>query len=1036
MELLVLMFGIYRQYIKKMKKLLLLLSLITLCVFADDVETDNLYLRSGGNIYYNGVPYDTNRLKDPLIYLDFDTTNSDVNHKTGRLYFDKNKQNLVIYNKRKNTSADITREGRMIGINTTGVTIENGKTVIISGDQSGIRTIGFANAKYDSTSIGTIGFATESIAPGDTGEIALWGEVNEMNTTGCTSGNPVYLDTIDGGFTENLMTSPDWIVFLGNCGRVHASLGSINARVDLRNKTGAVLKIFNGAILEPHTIEIVYSAGNSYLKLDNAGKDYLTLFFDGTTYKFNVPDSIQLNAGSDVVPTRNWVYISNSTKQITLSTSSFPVDEQFVPVADVYIQTVASAQTYGVYKVHAWTDHLADSVGQGHLSHVNKWIRNQNATWLSGVLPTVSVGANPAGKDTIKYSNTSGQALQLHPHSYPATDLQGGDHGHVINDEVAQYEIVTDLGSVDTDTEGNTLESNNTYYSLVVWGSISEAAKDCQLFINKPSGSYTTQSGAESDLSRYSVYTIPSEYRGTGFLIARINIRYQTSSSGTFTITSVDDLRGLFPATGAGGGSIISSTSQFFDNAFQIQNITDNTKIATFDASRISTGTTRTYTAPDTSGTIALKEYTINGTGSVNQIALWNALGEVVGSPFYIRTDTTFSNTQVSGTGAIFIDQITTDATPTRSESYINSLGTTMSVFKGFTPTDYGMYIDTDGDLLHRFTDKQLLIRGQGVNDSIFRFGIHSGVSFVPFFVVGDLDITGSYLVNGSPLTVSPGGLDGDFQYNNSGSFGGAPLTTDGSSISLGGDLNTNSNDIIVEVNDLIGTSTFNNFLRIQDGSGTLRVFSSADLIVAATDLLSMSGALRVLIGSSGYIDQDATDSCIVRINNTTVMSIHPDSVILQKQRITNVGTPVRGGDAVNKDYVDNNSGLTAQEAIDTVGTHTFDSITSESYIQEWDSVGHASTQNLNFHGTDYKYIRPTGIETINITGLPSGESILHIEMGATGYAITIGTGWGTAMNGVDIDDSANAINVIQFQKRVLPGGSSKTLYWVDTNNN
>lgn len=49
-----------------------------------------------------------------------------------------------------------------------------------------------------------------------------------------------------------------------------------------------------------------------------------------------------------------------------------------------------------------------------------------------------------------------------------------------------------------------------------------------------------------------------------------------------------------------------SGSSDFADNAFTIHNVTDATKLLAFDISGVTTGTTRTLTAPDASGTIAL----------------------------------------------------------------------------------------------------------------------------------------------------------------------------------------------------------------------------------------------------------------------------------------------------------------------------------------------------------------------------------------------------------------------------------------------
>jgi hypothetical protein len=73
---------------------------------------------------------------------------------------------------------------------------------------------------------------------------------------------------------------------------------------------------------------------------------------------------------------------------------------------------------------------------------------------------------------------------------------------------------------------------------------------------NLPSGSYSNEASASRDAEQYANFTIPQAFKGTGFLIASLELRNQADS--TFTMNAANDLRGLAPSTSAGGGAGIT----------------------------------------------------------------------------------------------------------------------------------------------------------------------------------------------------------------------------------------------------------------------------------------------------------------------------------------------------------------------------------------------------------------------------------------------------------------------------------------------
>lgn len=64
----------------------------------------------------------------------------------------------------------------------------------------------------------------------------------------------------------------------------------------------------------------------------------------------------------------------------------------------------------------------------------------------------------------------------------------------------------------------------------------------------------------------------------------------------------------------------VTVSASFLDNAFEIKDNSDPTKIIAFQASGITTGTTRTFTAPDASGTLALTSDILDDISGTNEL--------------------------------------------------------------------------------------------------------------------------------------------------------------------------------------------------------------------------------------------------------------------------------------------------------------------------------------------------------------------------------------------------------------------------------
>lgn len=373
----------------------------------------------------------------------------------------------------------------------------------------------------------------------------------------------------------------------------------VSSELQLSDNMEVTMDVFVGAFLETIRITVTESVGVVTLNLDKDGGGDLTIIFtDGYfAYDTTPADTATLTTGTDTSPTINYVYVLQSTKTLTVSTAGFPVTEH-APVATVLVQSASSVSTDGVYKLHAWTDHTSQAGNNGHLSHINRWVRSQHATWESGVVQTLTITPNGGAADNVIFTTAAGVAFQLHSHTFPA--FSGTPDLFVINDSVTPFDKIADLNVLLTDALGVSMSAR--YFSLVIWGVVNENTGDCKLFVNLPLGSYNNSGGVTQDNDKFAVFTIPPEFRGVGFLISELKLRHQTAASGTWTSVQEVDLRGFMPTIPSGGGAAI--TSEFLDSLFRIQDDGDNTKEIAFQASTITTGTTRTVTMPDTDVTL------------------------------------------------------------------------------------------------------------------------------------------------------------------------------------------------------------------------------------------------------------------------------------------------------------------------------------------------------------------------------------------------------------------------------------------------
>ena len=317
------------------------------------------------------------------------------------------------------------------------------------------------------------------------------------------------------------------------------------------------------------------------------------------------PLTIDLTVGSDVSPQINYIYIVKSDPTVlTKSTTGFPTNEEYLNIGVYLIQSAASVQTYGCYMAHPYENSIKDQVENGHLTHINAWINKQPTTWQSGCLlsPTVIIGP----PDTLTFSVSSGELAQVHVTPFPTFNSSTvGDTNFTtffcINHPTTPYLTGKNLNTSSfLRTSSNVAVSGNqTRISWVIWGAV-DSTQNTKIFVNLPSGFYYDNTSATQDPNKYSDYSMPPEYSGSGFLIAKLT--YRVTATGELTLVENLDLRGTIPSKIAGGASASSTT--FPDNVFAIFDETDTTKKLLISVGGNTTGITTTLTSVSTSNRV------------------------------------------------------------------------------------------------------------------------------------------------------------------------------------------------------------------------------------------------------------------------------------------------------------------------------------------------------------------------------------------------------------------------------------------------
>lgn len=638
------------------------------------------------------------------------------------------------------------------------------------------------------------------------------------------------------------------------------------------------------------------------MTLTNAAGGDLTLqLSDGdTTFSTSSGNTIVLTAGSDSSPTTNYIYILQSDKILTKSTSSWPAAEH-IRVGFFFVQSASGVQTAGGSLINQnWNDHLQGTDSQGHIAHIAEKLRLQFATYFDGIDANGDSGTSylvvTAG-DT-RFKSTSGRVYQLHKQTFPAFDTTGGaDTMHVKNWSGDAFHALSNLFDITADSTGTTI-ANNKYFNLVIWGVQNKMNEHQTMMINLPAGFYNTQASAENDVSGFDDFTIPREFSidsSVGFLVCRITIQM----GGTWSEVSSVDLRGSNPQTASGGASGVATV--FNDNAFRVVAVGDNTEILAFDVgTNVGTGTTVTLQVPSASGDIALTSQTDGtidhgadvagltdddhpaymldaGTPTDNTLIRADGTdGRIMQTSGVVVDDsdnvTAIGNIELSGTVA------TTGSTTTNIDFQstildFNVAGVEFMTFDSTTTPDSASINDGDAsmDFIVNTSIGPILV----VDDSFGMVGI-GGITEPAFAldVLGEIQL-GDTVSGTASIHFDTTGTDGEFKWVagtalfdlvgsgllTSGTVQGGTLT-DGTATITGGNFTGMGNITGSDTDISAGTGDYTSTGDVDTGNIVTDVWKSADETMQANWSDSGTGSL-VLDGDGDYVDIDGVESII-----------------------------------------------------------------------------------------------------------------------------------------------------------------------------
>lgn len=625
--------GIYPQFGKIMKKLILLMliAISSINAFNQEVEADDVYIRGDGQLYFDGVPFNRDTAQaiadeaaasvgfvqpNDSLTLDPDVILPEFPY---TIVADSLTKKLAYYN----SNGELRYFGAQADfpiINTTGSTIYPGTPLSAYGiDYStgrGLPAIQVtACSNYDLAN-SFAGVAEDTMLNGEIGNI-VFRSLIIYNTSGFNIRDNLWV-SVDSAITNIKPLPPNYPLYVGKVVTVGTSgIVAINAEPFTGNDTEVNSDgQLNGFTVYAPGVSDTVIGGNLYVEVNNSEDTTanLTYMYAGSSYDLPTTTNtgsygratVQLNYGTDTSLLYQYVYIDHNggSPQLAVSTTGYPADG--IRIVEFGVRSASKHSLYGMGFAHSENNAVDGSNANGVLTKIINRVKRDGSLINKNYPPdpTVSI-ITSAGKDTLKVTTTSGLGYQINEQVINAMN------GPYVwwNSPNGTDSIIQSLSEINYAADGTSLLTNNSRYRLNIFVVIASEGYDCYLAVNVSDGIYATDDDCVNDIGAKSVVVPPS---GMTEIVARfiaLPIRYTTGNGGTIVNLLGDgnyqeEINYTFGTGGTGTIAGSGATYPVDDVTFSLSDNLDPTKIMQFDASNITTGTTRVLTIPDRSDTL------------------------------------------------------------------------------------------------------------------------------------------------------------------------------------------------------------------------------------------------------------------------------------------------------------------------------------------------------------------------------------------------------------------------------------------------